>query len=70
MIEGRTVSILYTNYRGETSRRTIIPERIWFGKNQWHPDLQWLLDATDVEKKAMRSFALKDIREWGNGTEE
>lgn len=58
------VSILYTNYRGETAVRRIIPRKIWFGKTDWHPEDQWLLDAVDVEKGAERSFALKDIRSW------
>ena len=58
------VKIIYTNYRGETSTRAIIPYRIWFGKTEWHPENQWMLDALDVEKKAERSFALKDIKSW------
>lgn len=58
------VNIVYTNYRGETSVRRIVPKRIWFGKTDWHPDEQWLLDAHDVEKNAERSFALRDIRAW------
>lgn len=60
----KIVSIVYTNYKGETALRKIIPENIWFGKTEWHPEDQWLLDAYDVEKKAKRSFALKDIRVW------
>ena len=59
-----TVSIVYTNYRGETGLRRIIPKRIWFGGTDWHPEEQWLLDAYDVKKKADRSFAMKDIRAW------
>lgn len=58
------VRILYTNYRGETNLRRIIPERIHFGSTEWHPARQWFLDAIDVEKNATRSFALKDIRAW------
>jgi hypothetical protein len=44
--------------------REIIPERIWFGATEWHPEPQWLLDAIDVEKNALRNFAMKDIRAW------
>lgn len=58
------VSIVYTNYRGETSVRRIIPKRVWFGSTEWHPEEQWLLDAIDVEKEVERSFAMKDIRSW------
>lgn len=60
----KQVRILYTNYRGETSLRTIIPIKIWYGSTNWHPDPQWLLDARDIEKRADRSFALKDIKAW------
>ena len=60
----QVVSIVYTNYRGETSVRRIIPKRVWFGSTEWHPEEQWLLDAIDVEKEAERSFAMKDIRAW------
>ncbi|MEW6621009.1 MAG: hypothetical protein AB1422_17040 [bacterium] len=60
----KIVSILYTNYRGETAIRKIIPNKIWFGKTDWHPENQWLLDAFDIDKNAERSFALKNIKSW------
>jgi hypothetical protein len=59
-----TVRIVYTNYRSETSIRTVVPRAIEFGASEWHPEPQWLLLATDVEKQAERSFAMKDIRAW------
>lgn len=58
------VRILYTNYRGKTALRAIIPERLYFGSTEWHPEPQWLLEATDVEKDQSRSFAMKDVRAW------
>ena len=58
------VKINYTNYRGETADRIIIPERIWQGSTEWHKEEQWLLDAFDIEKNAMRNFAIKDIQSW------
>ncbi|HSX41972.1 MAG TPA: hypothetical protein VLE93_01330 [Candidatus Saccharimonadales bacterium] len=58
------VEITYSNYRGETGTRQIIPKKIWFGATEYHPDEQWLLDAFDVTKKADRTFALKDITSW------
>ena len=63
-IDKTTVNIVYTNYRGETRLRQIIPKRIWFGCTEWHSEEQWLLDAYDVNKQCGRSFALKDIRAW------
>ncbi len=62
--DAQKVRIRYTNYRGETAMRIIVPKRIWFGATEWHPEPQWLLDALDVEKNADRSFALKDISSW------
>lgn len=59
------VGVTYTNYRGETSIREIVPVRIWFGSTDWHPQPQWLLDAFDVEKEAFRSFAMRDISDFG-----
>lgn len=64
MSDLKIVKILYTNYRGETSRREIRPDKIWFGATEWHPEPQWLLDAHDIEKDALRNFAMKDIKEW------
>ncbi|ELT48553.1 hypothetical protein D584_13934 [Brucella intermedia M86] len=59
------VMVLYTNYRGETSERTITPIRPWFGSTEWHPEPQWLLRAYDHNKGAERDFALKDFGRQG-----
>lgn len=69
---GQAVEILYTNWRGETAVRRIIPARLWFGETEWHPGSQWLLDAVDLDKlqgsadaeQATRSFAVNDISSW------
>ena len=66
MSENNTVTIIYTNWRGETAERTIIPIKIWFGSNEWHKEEQWLLKAMDTEKNAERDFALKDISSWNS----
>lgn len=54
----------YINYRGERAIRTVIPERCYLGEVTWHPGEQWILDAFDVEKGAIRSFAIADIQRW------
>lgn len=59
--EAVPVTLTYTNWRGETSERTITPKRVWFGATDWHPEPQWLLTAFDEEKQADRDFALKDF---------
>lgn len=58
------VIIDYTNYRGERSFRTILPQRIYWGSTEWHTRDQWLLEAMDLEKGVPRTFAMKDIHTW------
>lgn len=58
------VRIRYVNYQGQESVRVIQPGYIHFGSNEWHVDLQWILEAWDVEKKDWRSFALSGISGW------
>lgn len=58
------VLIDYTNWRGERTLRTILPEEITFTSNEWHREPQWLLKAVDMEKGDFRYFALKDIHSW------
>jgi hypothetical protein len=60
-VTGDPVTLAYTNWRGETAQRTIVPQRVWFGSTDWHPEPQWLLTALDAEKGADRDFALKDF---------
>ncbi|WP_336801693.1 hypothetical protein [Kaistia sp. MMO-174] len=52
------LEILYTNWRGESHLRTIIPRGVWYGATEWHPEPQWLLRAFDIEKQADRDFAM------------
>ncbi len=59
-----SVVIDYTNWKGHRSEREIIPDRIWFGVTDYHKRPQWLLDAYDHEKGAMRTFAMSDIHSW------
>lgn len=63
-IASEQVEIVYTNYKGKTAIRKIIPNSIRFGSTSWHPEEQWLLSAHDVDKNAQRDFALKDIKAW------
>lgn len=58
------IQIRYTNYKGETAVRRIVPIRIRFAASEWHPGEQWLMDAFDVDRQAERSFAMADIRDW------
>jgi predicted DNA-binding transcriptional regulator YafY len=58
------VCIDYTNYRGERSTRIIRPLSIKFMSNEWHREPQWLLEAHDLDKDAIRTFAMSHIHSW------
>jgi hypothetical protein len=38
-----------------------MPESIWYGTSEWHPESQWFLRAIDAEKGEVRDFAFADI---------
>ena len=57
----RMVQIFYTNHRGETSDRVILPACIYWGSTEWHPTPQWLLSAWDVLRMGWRDFALAGL---------
>lgn len=62
--KARKVLIKYTNYKGEYRGYTIIPHSIHFGKNEFHPEVQWMMLGTDVDRNVLRTFTLKDIHSW------
>ena len=62
--EKRQVRILYTNWKGITAYRNVIPISMEFKATEWHKEEQWILNALDVDKNENRGFALKDIKEW------
>lgn len=60
----KAVTVLYTNWRGETAERIIKPIEVYWGSTEWHSEEQWLLRVWDVERNAERCYAMKDIKEW------
>jgi predicted DNA-binding transcriptional regulator YafY len=60
----RSVTIDYTNWRGERSIRHIRPVALRFEENRFHEGEQWLLEAIDVVKDQTRIFAMKNIHSW------
>lgn len=62
----KAVKISYTNYRGETGVRRIVPLKVEFLSNAWHKEKQWCLIAYDLDKQANRTFACKDIHSWSD----
>ena len=63
-LAGPRARFVYQNYRGEVSERTVVPGSIRFGSTEYHEKQQWLMDAFDVDKKAVRTFAMRDILRW------
>ena len=62
--EPQAATITYTNWKGETGLHRIMPERLYFGSTKHHPKPQRLLEAHDLDKNAMRTFALEGIMGW------
>lgn len=67
-VEGTRVSmrlrIFYTNYRGEQKWYHIQVVAVYVGVCEWHKERQVLMDALDVSRNVMRTFAVNDIEEW------
>lgn len=55
-----SIKFLYKNYKGVVSIRHVQPKEVIWTHNEWHPQDQWMLYAFDLDKQAMRTFALKD----------
>ncbi len=64
MADPKLVRFTYKNHLGKVALRQVVPQKIHFGSNQWHPEPQWLLDAYDAGKGDERTFAMKDITDW------
>ncbi len=57
------ITFIYTNHRGETRARRVLPLSIWFGSTEWYPEPQWLLRARCLDHDAERDFALEKIKD-------
>lgn len=55
------ISFVYTNWKGEVETRRVEPIKLYYGSTEWHPKEQWLLEAMDLDKGAIRQFAVNDI---------
>ena len=56
-----TVTLDYTNYEGKRALRRVMILELFMGQTEHHPKFQWLVKAYDVDKKALRDFALASI---------
>ena len=64
MLDEGDVEIDYTNWRGERGLRRIRPLRMFWGSNEFHPKMCWLVYAVCLEKKQFRYFALSGVHSW------
>lgn len=57
------IHFTYKNYRGEVGRRRVRARDIHvsFGATHYHPEPQIIFRAFDLDKEAVREFALKDM---------
>jgi hypothetical protein len=60
-VVSRILEFTYCNYRGEWSRRKVVPRLMTFKSTEFHPEPQWLLQAFDVDRDGVRDFAMKDM---------
>jgi hypothetical protein len=60
MIDDRpqALTLRYTNWRGDTAMRRIVPLRVFWGSTEHHPKPCWLLDVHDIDRDARRLYAL------------
>lgn len=59
-----SILIDYTNYKGVRAIREIgPPSNLRWGTTEYHQEPQWLFDAMDIEKAAMRTFSVSDVHE-------
>jgi len=58
---GQVIHFRYRNWQGVVAQRTARVIGLVYGATEWHPEAQWLLKAFDLEKGAVRLFALSDM---------
>lgn len=56
-------SFNYKNWKGIEGKRRVIPLLPVYTSTKYHLEKQWLLIAFDLDKRAIRTFAIKDIEE-------
>lgn len=61
--ENKILRFLYTNWKGETDKREVLPIEIRFACTPHITEPEWLLIAHDNEKDAERHFVIRHIKE-------
>ncbi len=57
----KAIRVIYTNWKGQTQERSIIPIEFVWGSTEWHPHEQWLIKCWDMDRQDYRLYAFKDI---------
>lgn len=55
------MTFTYTNWKGKTSERRALFTTLQFGATPHHPEPQLLIHGYDLDKKAPRTYAVKDM---------
>lgn len=67
MAEGRRARVLYTNHRGETSWRRVVPlpsPPELCGPDHPHHPGRWAVRVWDLDRDAERTYCLNDVHWW------
>ncbi len=59
------LTFTYSNHKGITSSRKVMPINLYWGSTEYHEEYQWLLKAFDLDKNEIRVFAVRDIISFG-----
>lgn len=57
----KSLKVLYTNWRGVTAVRHILPQALQYKSTPHHQEPQWILEAFDFDKQDKRDFALNQM---------
>ncbi len=58
---GMTIDFVYANWRGETASRQVVIQGIEYGVTPYHGEPQMYIRGFCLDRKAERSFAIKDM---------
>lgn len=53
---------LYTNYKGETAKRRLVPVNIFYGTSEFHEGEQWFIRGWCLDRQAFRDFSLSGFK--------
>lgn len=59
--KGTKIAFDYVNWQGVQGHRRAKIEKVMFGSTEYHPEAEWLMEAWDLDKEAVRFFAMKDM---------